>query len=59
MYNPYGVAYKQFDEIEPLSVDTTSDSEYDIYKFQISSAYYMLMAGGGDSEYVKTYKELS
>lgn len=56
MYNPYGVAYKQFDEIEPLSVDTTSDSEYDIYKFQISSAHYMLMAGGGDSEYVKTYK---
>ncbi|MCC3867862.1 InlB B-repeat-containing protein [Terrisporobacter mayombei] len=55
LYNTYGEAYRELFEVKPLSVDT-SNKEYDSYKFQVPSDDYMLVAGGGDTEYVKTTK---
>ncbi|WP_343339056.1 hypothetical protein TPELB_14060 [Terrisporobacter petrolearius] len=55
LYNIYGEAYRELFEVKPLSVDT-SNKEYDSYKFQVPSDHYKLVAGGGDTQYVKTTK---
>ena len=56
IYYTYGNAYVERQEVKPISVDT-SNKEYDSYKFELSSAYYMVCAGGEGTEYVKTCRQ--